>query len=157
MSELDALTVYVFVRQDIPLALQLVQSNHATFLMAAQMKKPAAGTPNMIVIGMPHLEALKRVVRKLEANAVPSEIFEDPDFNFGATAVVTYPIDAEASAPLKNYRLWRHVPAASKNVADLSVDAGANADVAQLRERPVSNGEVTGVNPVVGSISRCCP
>lgn len=150
---LDSYTVYVFVRQDIPLAMQLVQSNHATFVMAAQMPR-ADGIPNVIVIGVPHIAALKRVLHKLEAAAIPAEQFTDPDFPVGITAVCTYPLSVEDKKPLANYRLWQHVPPLVQ-ASHFNVDGGANADVAQLREHSVSNGEVAGANPAVGSISMC--
>jgi hypothetical protein len=154
MTGLDLCTVYVFVRQDIPLAMQLVQSNHATFTMAAKLK-PEDGIPNLIVVGVPHVNALRKVLVKLEANAIPSEAFEDSDFDFGMAAVATYPLDAEAKKPLACYRLWRHAPVVAQAIAAFNGEGApvCNADVAQLREHPVSNGEVAGENPAVSSSS----
>jgi hypothetical protein len=121
--------------------------------MASQMPR-GSGIPNVIVIGVPHIAALKRVLHKLEAAAIPAEQFEDPDLPIGITAVCTYPLTAEDKKPLANYRLWQHSPAGVK-ASHFNVDGGANADVAQLREHSVSNGEAVGANPSIGSISMC--
>jgi hypothetical protein len=150
---LDSYTVYVFVRQDISLAMQLVQSNHAIFVMAAQMPR-AEGIPNVIVIGVPHVAALKRVLHKLEAAAIPAESFTDPDLPVGITAVCTYPLAADDKVPLANYRLWQHSPAACKG-SGFNADGGANADVAQVKSTPFLTERSLVDKPAIGSISMC--
>jgi hypothetical protein len=95
----------VFVRQDLTVAQQIVQSNHATFGMSQQY--PSEGTPSIVLIGVPDKAALLRVIAKLEANGIPHHAFHEPDSDMGLSAVATAPITGEQRAVLSNYRLWR--------------------------------------------------
>jgi hypothetical protein len=99
----------VFVRQDIDLAQQIVQSNHATFEMARRLPHPQNLdiTPSCITIGVPDKTALFRVIEKLRSNGIPHEVFYEPDFNMGLSAVATIPLGQEQRRKLSNYRLWR--------------------------------------------------
>lgn len=153
MNELDGCTVYIFVRQDMSPEMQMVQSNHATFVMASQMPR-GAGIPNVIIIGVPHAAALKRVLHKLEAAAIPAEQFQDPDLPIGITAVCTYPLTAEDKKPLANYRLWQHSPAGVK-ASHFNVDGGANADVAQVKSTQYLTEGSRNDKSAIGSISMC--
>jgi len=94
------------VRQDISVAAQIVQSNHATFGMSKQYPTNE-GTPSIVLIGVPDQAALLRVITKLEANGIPYYAFDEPDFDMGLSAVATVPISGEQRAALSNYRLWR--------------------------------------------------
>ena len=93
------------MRQDIPVAQQIVQSNHATFGMSQQ--QPYEGTPSIVLIGVPDQAALLRVIGKLKANGIPHFAFHEPDFGMGLSAVATAPITGGKRAALSNYRLWR--------------------------------------------------
>jgi hypothetical protein len=147
-DRLDECTIYVFVRQDIPLAQQLVQASHAAFHMGLELPNEA-GIPFMCVIGMPNLSAMNRVLAKLDSYSIRHHAFTDVDVEEGFTAIATIPLNAEQKIPLANYRLWRYSPSAS---AVPSMAKGEpNADVAQLREHPVSNGKVVGENPAISS------
>lgn len=99
----------MFVRQDISLAQQLVQSNHATFEVARRLQLPQNldETPSCIVIGVPDKTALFRVIEKLRAHEIGHEVFYEPDFNMGLSAVATVPLGQEQRRALSNYRLWR--------------------------------------------------
>ena len=55
---------YVFVRQDLSLAQQIVQSNHATFEMAKSLDPSYNQIPFLVVIGVPDKTALFRVINK---------------------------------------------------------------------------------------------
>lgn len=98
--------VYVFIRTDIPAEQQVVQSCHAVFHMA-ELYIPDRQTPNIIVIGVPHLTALNRVKTKLQANQIPHYAWTEPDFDMGETAIATVPLDSEQREVLKNYRVLR--------------------------------------------------
>ena len=101
----------MFVRQDISLAQQIVQSNHATFELARRLPHPQnlEITPSCIVIGVPNKTALYRVIEKLRLNAIPHHVFYEPDFDMGLSAVATVPLGQEQRRKLSNYRLW-HEP-----------------------------------------------
>lgn len=114
-------TVYVFVRQDLPLADQLTQSNHATMDMARRLT-PEPGYPRLITIGMPDVKALGRALAKLDANSIPHFAYADMDHpEWGITAVTTFPLDETQCQALKNYRLWN-----VKNQKDVFMAAVAN-------------------------------
>lgn len=98
--------VYVFVRQDIPLAQQIVQSNHAVLSMATLAWPHPEVIPNIIVIGVPDTAALERVQAKLRANAVQHFAWREPDYDFGFTAIATGILSNEQRQVLAKYRLW---------------------------------------------------
>lgn len=101
---MDERYLYLFVRQDLPIAQQIVQANHATFAIAIHY---GFGIPNIILIGVPDLAALHRVERKLKGCAIPHFCWSEPDYDFGFTAIATAPLRAEERGPLLNYRLWK--------------------------------------------------
>ena len=97
------------MRQDIPLAQQVVQSNHATFEIARRLPHPLDLdiTPSCIVIGVPDKQALSRVIEKLRTNDIHHHVFHEPDFDMGLSAVATAPLEQSQRRMLSNYRLWR--------------------------------------------------
>lgn len=112
--------VYIFVRQDIPLEHQIVQSNHAALSLASHYG--VDGIPNIVLIGVPDKSALELVCERLTANQIPHWSWEEPDFDFGFTAIATAPISGQQRECLRSFRLWKPVihpsanckPAASK-------------------------------------------
>jgi hypothetical protein len=82
---LDDCTVYVFIRQDLPIEQQLVQGAHALFRSRQPFflipHDPQVGHPNIVFIGMPNLKALQRVEVKLVSNAISHYAWTEPDFD----------------------------------------------------------------------------
>lgn len=97
----------MFVRQDISLAQQIVQSNHATFEVARRLPKDFHEIPYLVLIGVPDKNALFRVVQKLQTNDIGHQVFYEPDDNMGLSAVATVPLSQEQRKVLSNYRLWK--------------------------------------------------
>lgn len=95
------------MRQDISLAQQLVQSNHATFEVARRLPFDPNSFPSVVVIGVPDKNALLRVISKLTTNNLQFQTFEEPDFDMGLSAVATVPLDETQRRVLGNYRLWK--------------------------------------------------
>ena len=96
------------MRQDISVAQQIVQSNHATYEVAR--RSPASNLdeiPSCIVIGVPDKVALFRVIEKLNEHDIQHHTFYEPDFNMGLSAVATVPLGQEQRRFLSSYRLWR--------------------------------------------------
>jgi hypothetical protein len=102
------LTLYVFVRQDIPLAQQLVQSCHAVFQVSSKITYPPEIEPNMVLIGVPDEKALLKVQTKLNKHQIEHHTWSEPDFDFGFTAIATVPLTESEKLPLSTYRLWRY-------------------------------------------------
>lgn len=86
---------------------------------------PSYGTPNLIVIGVPDVKALLRVRAKLEAAKIPHYNWEEPDYDFGFTAIATAPLYDEQRKVLRNYRVWSYSPGAGKPVCLGNQDGGA--------------------------------
>lgn len=97
--------MYFFIRTDLPLAQQSVQSIHACYKMVLNYR-PDHECPNVVYIGVPDKRALEKVMRKLRDNQIPHVRFDEPDFDYGLTAVATIPISGEQREVLSNYRLW---------------------------------------------------
>ena len=95
------------MRQDISVAQQIVQSNHATFEVARRSPAHSDEIPSCIVIGVPDKVALFRVIEKLNKHDIQHHSFYEPDFNMGLSAVATVPLGQEQRRFLSNYRLWR--------------------------------------------------
>lgn len=95
----------MFVRQDIPLADQIVQSNHAVLTIASS-SYDFSGIPNIILIGLPNKSALDRAQRKLADASIPHCAWIEPDNDMGFTSLATVPIGFEQKEVLVNYRLW---------------------------------------------------
>lgn len=134
--------IYVFVRQDIPLAQQMVDVAHAAYHTGNDVDD-FSGKPSLIVIGVPDEKRLTKALGKLNAARLISYTWIDPDNAFGPTAIATYPITREEKQPLASYRLWSYSPAPTvlpTVKAGLNADGGANAAVAH-REHPIFNGE----------------
>jgi hypothetical protein len=141
---LDDCTVYVFVRQDIPIAQQIVQACHAAFHVCfSWQRKEWIGIPFIVAIGMPNLSSLQRARKKLDENRLEYFAFEDSDFNFPdgpMSAIATAPLTKEQKTVLANYRLWNH-----KNCKEFSFP------LSSAKEHSEFNGEVGGSSPSAGA------
>ena len=94
----------------------------------------------MIVIGVPDVRGLRKAIEKMVKAGIAHYEWNEPDNDFGLTAVATEAISGEKREALKNYRLWKsYCPAVSERTsASKAEGAGenpagtANASVAQL-------------------------
>lgn len=145
---IDDRFVYVFVRQDMALADQIVQAMHAVYAIVSARRE--SGEPNIVLIGVPDAKALDRVKQKLE-RSTPHVAWVEPDLGLGFTAIATSPLDTQQKQVLSNYRLWKHSPA--RELAPSVGTGNPDARVAQLRERFVSNDQVGSENLPAGSIN----
>jgi hypothetical protein len=62
--------------------------------------------PSCIVIGVPDKPALFRAIEKLRKYEIGHEVFYEPDFDMGLSAVATVPLVQAQRYPLSNYKLW---------------------------------------------------
>lgn len=128
MENLDDLTIYVFVRGDLPEEQQLVQGFHGVFNMArfARIgKERLNGEPRIIALdgGQSEKAFLKTYTKFCDGELLPHSLFveyKDPDhIELGVTAIVTLPLTKEQSLPLANYRL-RRAPVAQMDRASVA-------------------------------------
>lgn len=116
--------MFVFVRQDIPLQHQTVQSAHAVLTMAQYFR--VDGTPNIILIGVPDQAGLKKVEAKLDRERVAYHSWHEPDYGFGFTAIATEPMTKERKEFLKDYRLYAPVVQSAERPALIRYVAGSS-------------------------------
>lgn len=74
----------------------------------ASLLTPECGIPNIILVGVPHINALNRVLAKLKQNRIIHYAWSEPDYDFGFTAIATEPLTSERKMALSNYRLWKY-------------------------------------------------
>ena len=70
--------------------------------------RPEEGIPNIVYIGVPNINALNRVLKKLKDHQIPHYPWIEPDNDFGFTSIATIPLDDSIKRQaLKNYRLLK--------------------------------------------------
>ncbi len=99
--------VYLFVRQDLSLAQQNVQSIHAG-IKAGETFGNNIGKSNLVYIGVPSKEDLHDVMDIMGRNEIPFVEFYEPDYNEGLTAVCTNVLyDRKKRALFQQFDLWQ--------------------------------------------------
>lgn len=105
--------IYIFVRTDLPIAAQIVQTNHATYQASQQFRQEGNEIPYMILIGVSDKQALEDVMARLDRYKIRFEAFHEPDNNMGLTAVTTHLLTNKERGPLRMYPKWTPVEAYS--------------------------------------------
>lgn len=84
--------VYVLVREDIPVAQQLVQASHAALEAGFRFQQPEK-TASLIVLSVPDEAALKEAAARLAGHDIEHHMFFEPDFGpMGYSALATRPL-----------------------------------------------------------------
>lgn len=94
--------MFIFVRQDISPEYQAVQGMHVAYKAGHHFKSNPDET-YFVLVGVPNEESLEEIKEKLDANAVGSVEFKEPDIGNVVTAVASEPIKAHRKRFLKNY------------------------------------------------------
>lgn len=103
---------YVLVRRDICLAQQLVQSCHAALEAGFAFDAPAE-TSSVIVCTVADQEELLAAAERLERHEIATQLFYEPDFGMGYSALATRPLLAKK----ERYALAKY-PLFGKEVRD---------------------------------------
>lgn len=98
--------IYIFVRTDLPMAAQIVQTNHATYQASQQFRQEGNEIPYMILIGVADKQALEDVMERLKRHDIRFEAFYEPDNDMGLTAVTTHLLTNKERCPLRSYPKW---------------------------------------------------
>lgn len=101
MSE-PKLKTYLFVRQDISIAQQMVQACHA-----AQNSPPYNG--KLIIFGVKNLHTLVKSLDFTISKNIQVYPFHEPPMNNELTAFITEPLNDERANVFSRYRLWNPV------------------------------------------------
>jgi phage-related protein len=95
---------YVFVREDLPNTVKLVQSSHACMEMAFVTRLPEEQT-FLVALSVKDEKDLKKIADKLEHQKIKFSIFFEPDFDYGYTALCTEPVEFGKYKVFEKYNL----------------------------------------------------
>ena len=98
--------MYIFIREDLSHAQQIVQAAHAALEAGFVYDQPKDST-HIVLIGAKNEEELLKISQYLKNCSIDSQIFYEPDFDTGYTAIATKPLYGEERQPLKKYSLFR--------------------------------------------------
>jgi hypothetical protein len=90
--------IYSIIREDIPLADQIVQTAHSAF---------HAGNENPALDGVIPSLILLELSNKLFEKGIFHRMFFEPDDDFGYTSLTTTLVEGDARKAFSNLRLWR--------------------------------------------------
>lgn len=100
---------YQFVRKDIPLHAQLVQTAHAALEMGLSLPdsdKPRQ-TSFLILFEVKDESDLKKKADYLDQHGIKYHMFFEPDYDMGYSAICTEPIYGEKRKLFKKFKLWK--------------------------------------------------
>lgn len=108
---------YVFVRRDIPLHAQLVQSAHAALELGLQLspdKKPDK-TSFLILLNADNQSHLNEIARYLDDHDIEFHKFFEPDYDMGYTAICTEPLSQDKRKYFRKFNLWKQTDTGSRS------------------------------------------
>lgn len=100
--------IYVFIRKDIPLSWQIVQSNHATFELGLKLSRKYAVPPSIVLIQIRDEKELLKAYEKILSHNIHCEMFHEPYQQTGATSFATEPITQNQRSLFSKYQLWKN-------------------------------------------------
>lgn len=100
-------TIYVFVRTDLSLEQQMVQSNHASVEAGRLHYRPEHGIASLVLLAVPNQAALHRASTHLQALGIAHEMFFEPDWSMGHCALGTRPLLDDERPLLRGWPLWK--------------------------------------------------
>ena len=118
MKEKEVGHTYVFVRQDLSLAQQNVQSIHVG-IWAGEFFANGISKSNLVYIGVPDKQALHEVMDVMGRNEIPFVEFYERDNIEGLTAVSTKNLfDRKQRALFQKWDIWQDHNTTYKNEFD---------------------------------------
>lgn len=101
--------MYSFIRTDIPLADQIVQTGHSSLLAGAAFKPPDGHY--FILIGIDSLKELLEVAEDFNDRQIRYEAFYEPSnaagVELGWTSITTEPIPEAFRGAFQKFNLWK--------------------------------------------------
>ena len=97
--------IYVFVRQDIAVADQMVQVGHVCYESGLRFK--ADPHTYLVLCAVANEEELLAVEEHLGCHNIESHKFHEPDDNMGFTTLCSAPVSGEHRKLFRKYRLWK--------------------------------------------------
>ena len=100
--------MYVFIRVDLPIQQQLVQSNHAALEAGIAFGNKEQTEPSsLILIAVKNKYQLEKAMKDLESKDIKFVSFEEPDWEYGLTAFAIEALTQDKRVLLKRYQLWK--------------------------------------------------
>lgn len=99
---MDTPYTYLFIRTDLPLPQQIVQSSHAALEAGHEFGEHS----HLICFGMDNEQALQKAAMYLEDNDIEHRMFFEPDVN-GYTAICTKPLSGNERRPMRRFKLLK--------------------------------------------------
>lgn len=103
----DKTWVYVFVRTDLPVEQQMVQSNHASLEAGLEFGRKSNEISSLIVLQVPDKQSLEEAMQFVESKGIRCIDFHEPDWDYGLTAFGSEPVTLEQRKIFRNWKLWR--------------------------------------------------
>jgi len=95
---------YVFVREDLPNTVKLVQTGHACMEMGFATNLPEEDT-FLVALSVKNEDSLIRTSEILEHEEIKFKMFYEPDFDYGYTALCTEPVEFGKYKIFEKYNL----------------------------------------------------
>lgn len=105
--------VYVLVRLDISPEQQIVQAGHAALEAGFAFSHPGQ-TASLIVLEVKDKDELLAASAHLQGCGIEHQLFFEPDFNMGYSAIATRPVFGSERNLFRKWRLFRRREAAMR-------------------------------------------
>ena len=99
-------TIYVLVRTDISLAQQIVQAAHATAEAARSLYRSEHGIASLVLLAVLDKASLHQAQLQLQHKGIACELFHEPDFGMGDSALATQPVPDAMRKHFRSWPLW---------------------------------------------------
>lgn len=98
--------MYIFIRQDLTKCQQIVQAAHATHQAGIRFGDTELPT-HFVLIGVKDQNELLKTSQYLLQNGIEYEMFHEPDFDTGYTAIATIPLIGEQRKPMRKFQIMK--------------------------------------------------
>ena len=122
-------TIYVVIRTDIRIEQQVVQAIHAGAEAGRSFYQPEHGIASLVLLAVPDVEALYSLRDRLTSKGVRTELFYEPDFQMGHSALATEPLGQDRRKFLRGLPLWKLDSALAAYQASQASKASVEAEV----------------------------
>lgn len=92
---------YCFIRKDIPIHAQIIQTAHACLQIEAPKE-----INSIVLFEVKNEEHLIATNEYLQKRGLKTYIFFEPDFDMGYTAIATEPLKGEDREVCKRFKMW---------------------------------------------------
>lgn len=98
--------MYIFIREDMTTPQQIVQAAHATHHAGIRFGATELPT-HFVLVGVQDEEKLMDVAAYLIKHGIAYELFHEPDFGLGHTAIATIPLFGDDRKPMRKFQLLK--------------------------------------------------